>query len=74
MCPLFPDSVEEDKKKANLGSIRRGGVPANASPYLLYKRMVISAASPRGKIADNLGAAPGCCFLPPRSGPRAEAG
>jgi len=21
MCPLFPDSVEEDKKKANLGSI-----------------------------------------------------
>jgi hypothetical protein len=74
MCPLFPDSVDEDKKKANLGGIRPGGVHVTASPYLLYKRMVISAASPRGKIADNLGAAPGSCFLRPCSGSRAEAG
>jgi hypothetical protein len=74
MRPLFPESVEKNNKKTNLGRYRHGGVAANASPNLLYKRIVISAASPRGKIADNLGAASDCGFLPPGSGSGAEAG
>jgi len=47
---------------------------ANASPNLLYKRIVVSAASPRGKVANNLRAACGGRLLPAGSGSRAEAG
>ena len=47
---------------------------ASEPPNLLYKRIGISAASRRAKIADNLDATPGCPFLSAGSGSGAEAG
>ena len=49
-------------------------VSIGARSNLLYKRIVISAASPCGKVADDFGAAPGGFLLPSRSGSREEAG
>ena len=81
MGPLFPESVGKNNKKANLtwhghlvGGGRRAASPAESPANLLYKPIVISAASPRGEIAGDLSiTAADCSFLPARSGPRAQA-
>src|SRR6266513_3474286 len=80
MGPLFPESVGKNNKKASLSWhgpcpwSRRAASPAESPANLLYKHIVISAASARGEIAGDLSiTAADCSFLPPRSGPRAQA-
>src|SRR5437764_11523294 len=57
MGPLFPESVGKNNKKASLSWhgpcpwSRRAASPAESPANLLYKHIVISAASARGEIA-----------------------